>query len=167
MKSINWDYDRAGREKLERQSQGLPVVFFDAHQPGPEVNSLFALADCYVSLHRSEGLGLGMVQAMYLGKPVIATGYSGNLEFMDAENSLLVNYEMTELDEDSGPYERGTHWAAPDVAHAATLMRWVYEHRAESEALGARAAVSIRRSLDPKVTTREILSRFGELGIAS
>ena len=164
MKSINWEHDPAGRELLERQSQGLNVVFLDAHQPGAEVNALFASADCYASLHRSEGLGLGMVQAMYLGKPVIATGYSGNLEFMNSENSLLVNYEMTELDEDSGPYERGTRWAAPNVDHAATLMRWVYEHQEESKALGARAAASLRRTLDPKVTTREILSRCAELG---
>ena len=164
VKSINWEHDRAGRELLEQESQGLPVVFFDTHQPGAEVNSLFASADCYTSLHRSEGLGLGMVQAMYLGKPVIATGYSGNLEYMDAENSLLVNYEMTELDVDSGPYERGTRWAAPDVTHAATLMRWVYEHRAESQALGARAAATIRSRLDPKITAAEISQQVQELG---
>jgi len=163
MKSINWEHDRAGRELLKSKSEGLPVSFFDAHQPGEEVNSLFASADCYTSLHRSEGLGLGMVQAMYLGKPVIATGYSGNLEYMNAENSLLVNYEMTELDVDSGPYERGTRWAAPDIAHAATLMRWVYEHRRESEAIGARAAASIRRRLDPKLTAQEISNRVAEL----
>jgi glycosyltransferase involved in cell wall biosynthesis len=163
MKSINWAHDRAGRELLESKSEGLPVIFFDAHQPGEEVNSLFASADCYTSLHRSEGLGLGMVQAMYLGKPVIATGNSGNLEYMDAENSLLVNYQMTELDVDSGPYERGTRWAAPDIAHAGGLMRWVYEHRRESEAIGARAAASIRRRLDPKLTAQEISNRVAEL----
>ena len=164
IKSINWEHDRAGRERLERQSEGLRVVFLEAHQPGAEVMALFASADCYASLHRSEGLGLGMVQAMYLGKPVIATGYSGNLEFMNSENSLLVNYEMTELEENSGPYERGTRWAAPDVDHAATLMRWVYEHRAESEEIGARAAASIRRLLDPKITAAEIVRRVQELG---
>ncbi len=164
IKSINWEHDRAGRELLERQSEGLRVVFLEAHQPGAEVMALFASADCYASLHRSEGLGLGMVQAMYLGKPVIATGYSGNLEFMNSENSLLVNYEMTELEEDSGPYERGTRWAAPDVDHAAMLMRWVYEHRAESEEIGARAATSIRRLLDPKITAAEIVQRVQEFG---
>ena len=127
------------------------------------MNALFASVDSYVSLHRSEGLGLGMAQAMYLGKPVIGTGYSGNLEFMNADNSLLVNFAMTELEEDSGPYERGTHWAAPDAEHAASLMRWVYENRAASAALGARAAQDIRRTLDPQTTAREIRERVQEL----
>ena len=163
LKSINWEHDREGRAALGRRAEGANVVFLDPHLPGAEVNALFASADSYVSLHRSEGLGLGMAQAMYLGKPVIGTGYSGNLEFMNAENSLLVNFSMTELEEDSGPYERGTHWAAPDVAHAASLMRWVYENRAASQALGARAAQDIRRILDPQKTAREILQRVQEL----
>ena len=164
LKSINGEHDRAGRDSLGRESEGAPVVFLDAHISGAEMNSLFASADCYVSLHRSEGLGLGMAQAMYLGKPVIATNYSGNLEFMNPDNSLLVNYEMTELEVDAGAYERGSHWAAPDVEHAATLMRWIYEHRAEAQALGARGAADVRRRLDPKVTAAEIIQRMQELG---
>jgi glycosyltransferase involved in cell wall biosynthesis len=164
IKSINCESNRAARDSLERESEGAKVVFIDGHIPGAELNALFASANCYVSLHRSEGLGLGMAQAMYLGKPVIATNYSGNLEFMNSDNSLLVDYAMTELNEDSGPYERGTRWAEPKVEHAANLMRWVYEHWAEGQALGARAAADIRRTLDPKVTTREILSCFAELG---
>ena len=159
LKSINWEHDRAGREGLERATAGANVLFLDAHIPAASVNALFASADCYISLHRSEGLGLGMAQAMYLGKPVVATGYSGNLEFMNSENSLLVNYQMTELEMDSGPYERGTRWAAPDVEQAASFMRWVYEHRDESKTIGARGAASIRSTLDPQVTTREILER--------
>jgi glycosyltransferase involved in cell wall biosynthesis len=163
IKSINREHDRAGRDSLGRESEGAKVVFMDTHISGAEVNALFASADCYVSLHRSEGLGLGMAHAMYLGKPVIATNYSGNLEFMNSDNSLLVDYAMTELNEDSGPYERGTRWAEPKVEHAANLMRWVYEHRVEGEALGARAAADIRRTLDPNTTAAEISQRVREL----
>ncbi len=100
---------------------------------------------------------------MYLGKPVIATNYSGNLEFMNSGNSLLVDYTMTELNEDSGPYERGTRWAEPNVEHAANLMRWLYEHPAKAKALGARAAADIRRTLDPNTTAAEISQRVREL----
>ena len=57
-------------------------------------SSLIALCDCYVSLHRAEGFGLGPAEAMWLGKPVIATGYSGNLDFMTPTNSLLVDYRL-------------------------------------------------------------------------
>jgi glycosyltransferase involved in cell wall biosynthesis len=98
-----------------------------------------------------------MAQAMYLGKPVIATAYSGNLEFMDSDSSLLVDYTMTELHEDAGAYERGSRWADPDVEHAATLMRWTYEQRAESAALGRRGADTVRRKLDPQITAAEIV----------
>src|SRR4029077_21261732 len=128
-----------------------------------EMDVLFASADCYISLHRSEGLGLGMAHAMYLGKPVIATNYSGNLEFMNSDNSLLVDCTMTELNEDSGPYERGTRWAEPNVEHAANLLRWLYDHRAEGEALGAQAAADIRRTLEPNITAAEIRQRVREL----
>jgi glycosyltransferase involved in cell wall biosynthesis len=163
LKSINWEHDPAPRESLERESEGMKVVFMDAHISVAEMNALFASADCYVSLHRAEGFGLGMAQAMYLGKPVIGTNYSGNLEFMNSDNSLLVDYAMTELDQDAGSYECGSRWAEPNVEHAANLMRWVYEHRMESEAFGARAAADIRRTLDTNITAAEISGRVREL----
>jgi glycosyltransferase involved in cell wall biosynthesis len=164
IKSINWERERERRNSLGRQAEGAKVVFSDGHISTAEMNALFASADCYVSLHRSEGLGLGMAQAMYLGKPVIATNYSGNLEFMNSNNSLLVDYTMTELEEDSGPYERGTHWAEPDVEHAAELMRFIYENRAEAETIGARGAASVRATLDPALTSAQIARRVQELG---
>jgi glycosyltransferase involved in cell wall biosynthesis len=163
LKSINGEQDAAARAALAERAAGLRVIFMEDHVPGAEVNALFASADCYVSLHRSEGLGLGMAQAMYLGKPVIGTRYGGNLEFMTEQNSLLVNYSLVELEETYGPYERGTHWAEADVEHAASLMRWAYEKRVESEALGARGAASIRLTLDPHITARELVRRVDEL----
>jgi glycosyltransferase involved in cell wall biosynthesis len=163
LKSINFEQDRPARHWLARESEGANVALIDAHIPGAEMNALFASADCYVSLHRSEGVGLGMAQAMYLGKPVIATNYSGNLEFMNATNSLLVDFTMTELGEDAGSYERGSRWAEPSLEHAANLMRWVYEHRAEAQALGARAAADIRRTLDPAAAAAQISQRIRAL----
>ena len=164
MKSINSEADRAGRELLGRQAADARVVFMDAHISAAEMNALYASADCYVSLHRSEGLGLGMAQAMSLGQPVIGTNYSGNLDFMDSDNSLLVDYTMTELKENSGPYEKGTHWAEPNIEHAVRLMRFVYENRRDAEAIGARGAASVRARLDPARTSAEIAQRIRELG---
>jgi glycosyltransferase involved in cell wall biosynthesis len=163
LKSINSEHEPAARDLLGRESEGAKVSFMDRHMPVAQVNALFASIDCYVSLHRAEGFGLGMAQAMYLAKPVIGTNYSGNLEFMNPDNSLLVNYGMTELDHDAGSYERGSRWAEPDVEHAAHLMRWVYEHQPEREALGVRAAADIRRTLDTKITAAEIRQRVHEL----
>lgn len=163
LKSINVEQNREAREELGRQSEGANIIFLDAHISAREMDSLLASADCYVSLHRSEGLGLGMAQAMYLGKPVIGTNYSGNLEFMNPKNSLLVDYTMTESTEEEGSYERGTRWADPDVGQAANFMRWVYENRAEAEGLGSRAAGDIRRTLDPNIAAAAILRRVRQI----
>jgi glycosyltransferase involved in cell wall biosynthesis len=111
-----------------------------------EMSGLQNAADCFVSLHRAEGFGLGLAECMYFGKPVIATGYSGNMDFMDHANSLPVDYRMIPLRDGDYPYWQGQHWADPDVAHAARLMRQVYEHRDLARRIGGNAATSIRRS---------------------
>lgn len=111
-----------------------------------EMFGLQNAVDCYVSLHRSEGFGLGMAESMYLGKPVIATGYSGNLDFMDRDNGLLVDYRMVPLRNGDYPYWQGQHWADADIAHAARLMRQVFDDRDLARRIGAAAAASIRRS---------------------
>jgi glycosyltransferase involved in cell wall biosynthesis len=163
IKSINSAHHPAEKTRLEELAKGSRTLFLDAHLPGAEVSALFAAVDCYVSLHRSEGLGLGMAQAMYYGKPVIATGYSGNLDFMNEENSFLVDYGMSTMEETFGPYEKGSFWAEPSVDHAAELMRKAYRNRDESAGIGERAAVDIRRTLDPAKTRDEILARVREL----
>ena len=66
-----------------------------------------AACDAYVSLHRSEGTGLTITDAMALGKPVIATSWSGNMDFMDVSNSFPVRYELVELQRTIGPYRAG------------------------------------------------------------
>ena len=91
LKSINAHRYPELAEELKRLAEGCNVIWINEHLDGPRMRQLFATADCYVSLHRSEGLGLGMAQAMGCGKPVIATAYSGNLDFTTPENSLLVN----------------------------------------------------------------------------
>src|SRR5258707_185253 len=107
------------------------------------------LSDCYVSLHRSEGLGLPMIEAMLLGKPVIATAYSGNMDFMDRENSLLVPYRLTTLDRDFPPYAKGMRWADPDHDDAAAHMRWAAENRSALQALGERAKATTTAYFNP------------------
>ena len=107
-------------------------------------NAMIAGCDCYVSLHRSEGFGLTLAEAMYFGKPVIATGYSGNLDFMTEENSYLVGHEMTRVGEGALPYPADAKWAEPDPEHAAELMRRVVEDRAEAEERGRRAEADLR-----------------------
>ncbi len=135
--------------ELQDASQGKRVTVMDGIWDRSEVMTLLKSCDCYVSLHRSEGFGLTMAEAMALRKPVIATGYSGNLEFMTSHNSLLVDYHLITLDEDCGPYQREGQWAAPHLEHAVALMRWVVAHPAEARAMGAHARNTIQASFSP------------------
>jgi glycosyltransferase involved in cell wall biosynthesis len=114
-----------------------------------DVLSLYMSCDAYVSLHRSEGLGLGPMEAMTLGKPVIATGWSGNMDFMDSQNSLPVPYRLVDVDVAEGsPYgserfERPVHWAEPDVERAAEMMRLVRDEEGLRVRIGERAAADM------------------------
>jgi glycosyltransferase involved in cell wall biosynthesis len=122
-----------GRERKPKQLQELvdavgrrtDILVRDAYVPALERDSYVAACDCYVSLHRSEGFGLTLTEAMACGKPVIATGYSGNLEFMSEETSYLVPYRLVEIPDTWWAYARNARWAEPDLDAAAELMRRV------------------------------------------
>ncbi len=148
---------------LRQRASGLKVRFLDEHLSRAETLCLLATGDCFVSLHRSEGLGLGMAEAMYLGKPVIATAYSGNLDFMTVNNSYLVEYRLVELAQDYGSYERGNVWAEPDLLHAATQMRRVFTDRAAAAEMGRRASEDIKTRMSPAVAGREVRERLEQI----
>ena len=126
------------------------IVFLNRYLSRDELTGLQSISDCYVSLHRSEGLGLGMAEAMSLGKPTIATGYSGNLAFMNETNSLLVDYKMVPVRPGEYINADGQCWADADIDDAARKMRFVYENQAQAQALGHHARLSLARdfSLD-------------------
>jgi len=113
-----------------------------------------------VSLHRSEGLGLTQADAMALGKPVIATGYSGNLHFMTEDNSYLVDYTRVPVPTGCEPYPTTAHWAEPDLDQAVSLMREVYERPEAARARGRRGQQDIlsrhSHSLSAAAITRRL-----------
>jgi len=106
-------------------------------------DALIASSSCLVSLHRSEGLGLHLAEAMALGVPVIATGYSGNLDFMNNSNSRLIDYELVDID-NAGPYTGCGKWAEPDVEAAARAMQELEGDRRYRMRLSEAARDSIR-----------------------
>ena len=112
-----------------------------------EAYALMNVCDGYVSLHRAEGFGFTMAEAMLLGKPVIATGYSGNMDFMSPANSLLVDHARVPIIQEVPSYRMGCLWAEPSIDHAAELMRWVHGHPVEARAMGARARMNGSRAL--------------------
>lgn len=125
-----------------------------------EINALLYHCHCYVSLHRSEGFGLTMAEAMFYGKPVIGTGYSANVDFMNVSNSFLVKYNLQMLNQDYGPYEKGNVWANPDIDHASALMRQVYENYEQAQTVGAIGARDIRALLSPEAIGQTIKKRL-------
>jgi glycosyltransferase involved in cell wall biosynthesis len=137
LKSINGDARVSELEQLRRAAaHRSDIEIRDGYLSADEKNGLLAACDCYVSLHRAEGLGLTLAEAMALGKPAVATGYSGNCHFMTDENSFLVGYRLTDVADDCGPYPPGARWAEPDLRHAAQLMRNVYLHPGEAKRRG-------------------------------
>jgi glycosyltransferase involved in cell wall biosynthesis len=110
-----------------------------------DLQALHRCVDVHVSLHRSEGFGLGMAEAMCMGKPVIATAYSGNMEYMTNNNSCLVNYSLIPVGEGEYYHGQGQRWADPETEHAAHYMRALYQDRELGARLGKRAAQDMAR----------------------
>ena len=160
LKFSNPEWNKEGRQQIAEAIKGLNVKLIDGYLDKDEVHALMNLSDCYVSLHRSEGFGLPLAEAMYLGKPVIATGYSSNTDFMTVNNSFLVKYDLVKIEKDIGPYKKGNVWAEPDTGHAAELMRLVFENRELARRTGERAAADIRKNLSPEATGRVIKERL-------
>ncbi len=139
------------------------IVLIDYYLDHDEQAALMAHCDCYVSLHRSEGFGLTMAEAMALGKPVIATAYSGNLDFMDASTAYLVPASMTSVPEGCGPYPVGAQWADPDLDEAARLMRVVAEQPDDAAAVGQRARQSVLANHSVERRAEFVRRRFDEI----
>src|SRR6185295_5916841 len=106
IKSVNGAFNTEGLAALEAAASADDrIMLLGEYVSAREIADLTHACDCYVSLHRAEGTGLTMANAMAAAKPVIATGWSGNTDFMDASNSLLVRFDLVELDRDIGPYK--------------------------------------------------------------
>ncbi len=125
---------------------GEHVVLLDRILSGYQMMQLLECCDCFVSLHRSEGFGRGLAEAMSLGKPVIATAYSGNMDFMNEHNALLVDYDLVPVPEQEYPFASGQFWAEADVDQAAGYMTRLIDDPAWGRVLGARARQDINKT---------------------
>jgi len=160
IKTINSEYAPEAAALLKIAAEGYNVHFINGHLTRENMMALMSSFDSFVSLHRSEGFGIGLAQAMYLGKPVIATGYSGNMDFMNHNNSFLVRYKLVELEKDYGPYEKGIEWAEPDIEHAAELMRLVFEDRSFSQKVAQCAEADIKTKMTFAAAGKQMKDRL-------
>jgi glycosyltransferase involved in cell wall biosynthesis len=127
-------YDLRAAADIEKSAAKDPhIILMDGVFPDDKLYDLKDACDCYVSLHRAEGFGLNIAEAMLAEKPVICTGYSGNLDFTNEQNSFLVSYRLTKLNPGDYYHSEGQEWAEPDFDDAVSDMQLVYQNREQAE----------------------------------
>lgn len=132
-----------------------------------DIGALQRCADAYVSLHRAEGFGLGIAESMARGKPVIATAWSGNMEFMTPSSSCLVDYSLVKVNPLEYHGVETAHWAEPDILGAARCMRRLVDEPDYRKSLGARAAAHIREVLSEERVGALVSAHLARVGTHS
>ena len=150
-------------DELRRLSEGLPVTLIDRVFTRREINALISHADCLVSLHRSEGFGLPLAEAMWCGVPVIATAYSGNMDFTRHDTALLVSYSLTKVGGGAFPYPADAELAEPDTDAAIEAMLAVYSNGELRRRIAASGQRFVRRHFSRDAVGAMIGRRLEEI----
>jgi glycosyltransferase involved in cell wall biosynthesis len=149
--------------KLRELVAGLPnVTLIDRFLPAADLSALIGQCDALLSLHRAEGLGLFLAEAMWLGRPIFATGWSGVLQLIDDSHAMLVRFKKVPVR--PGEYAwvpAGAHWAEPDLDHAAECLRRLAADRDLRATLGRLAQEKARREFDLEVFRRNARAFIG------
>lgn len=155
VKTLNAETHPADHGRLvDRIGARGDIVIWDEHLSTADQFAFLSHLDVLVSLHRGEGLGVHLAEAMWLGVPCIATGYSGNLDFMDNTCSRLVGHELIDVEHGGTIYPAGTQWADPDTDDAADAMRAL----ASDDALRTRIGRAARQRMDAQPTAADMVA---------
>lgn len=145
----------------ERLCEGLEHVYvIGGNLPKPQVDALTRACDAFVSLHRAEGFGLVMAEAMELGTPVVATDWSANTEFMDESCACMVPCALEEIAHQTGAFRKGMHWAAPDTQAAAGFMRRLYTDTEFYDKIKRTASEAVKNRLSLNVPAEKAAERI-------
>lgn len=147
-------------ELKEELAEYENIYFITEMMPKEKVNSLIACVDAVVSLHRAEGFGLVMAEAMYMGTPTIATNWSANTEFMNSDVACMVDCRLVEIEETVGPFRKGQRWANPDVDRAALYMRKLYSDREFHGRISRNAKAYVCEKLGMDQAVRKMMERL-------
>jgi glycosyltransferase involved in cell wall biosynthesis len=152
----------ADERRIREEIKTPNITIFNKTMTTEENYGLLACADVYVSLHRSEGLGFPILEAMKLGIPVVATGYSGNVDYMNEKNSFMVPYKLVRVRRD-GVYHEG-YWAEPDANACIELVKQALSEGNGTREITQRAKEDIERRFSPAAIGERISRRLKEIG---
>jgi glycosyltransferase involved in cell wall biosynthesis len=173
MKVLNLHGVPEARELLRSELASVGGILIEADMSATEVASFVSLCDVYVSLHRAEGFGLGIAEAMFFGKPVVATAFSGPEDFLTTTNSCMVGYRARTigtgdvyLNPGMEVYEVGKTWAEPDVVQAARWMQRLAARPDDRRRIGQEAAESIHQKYSSLTAGSAVRSRLRQIKTA-
>lgn len=154
-----------GRAVLRHGRLPPPICLLTDDLPDGELHALHALGDCFVSLCRAEGWGLGAFEAACAARPVVITGWGGPTAFLRSDAAYFVDWSMAPVrpGEANGSYTPDQHWAEPDMSSAVAALRAVAADPAEAARRGALAARHIRHSIVPATVADDVLERLATL----
>lgn len=132
----------------------------DHQKPNQYIRELHTRGDCYVSLCRGEGWGIGSFEAARYGKPVIMTGFGGQTAYLHPEYSWLVDYDMIPVIDENAPksYDIDQNWAEADIGQAAEFMRYVYNHQQEAKQKGERLKQFVIENFSNEKTAQKLIN---------
>lgn len=127
------------------------------------VQAIQRCADAYVSLHRAEGFGLGLAESMRLGKPVVATAWSGNVDFMNERNSLLIDFDLVPVESGQYSHTQGQRWAEANIQQAANCMRRLVDEAGLAQRIGNQARMDIQERLSSQTVADRLIDRLAAI----
>ena len=148
--------------QLKEALDGFSSVFIDQTLTRDEIWSLIDCCDTYISLHRSEGFGLIIAEAMLLGKPVIVTDYSGNMDFCNENNAFLVNHSTTTIEKNHSVYEAGYEWAEPSAKTGAKHLRFIYDNPEKAKAIAIEGQKHILHTMNYDSIGKQYINFFSK-----
>lgn len=162
--------DHPLRASLLDAMASVDAIVIEHDLPRHRVNSLIGCIDAYASLHRAHGFGLGIAEAMFHGKPVVATAHSGSMDFTTRTNSCLVGFTARSIDgserghhPEANGYARRRLWAEPNIEHARRWMRFLYENPDDRRRIGSAAAATVRERYGRAAVGLAVNRRLQEL----
>jgi glycosyltransferase involved in cell wall biosynthesis len=166
IKTMGYDPEEKHIKQLLEMTEAEPdIIIINEQMTYSDTLSLMNCCDCYVSLHRSEGFGYTLAEAMLLSKPVIATDYSGTKDFINKSTAFPVKYQSQPLKEGEYPFWKGQKWANPDLDHAAWLMRRMIEDQLETKQIAKAGRNKILTDYAPAVVGQRYLARLRQIGV--